>query len=163
MPFVEMPAKRMTQTDLRAVLESDVLAAAPALLGCELVRSGLRARIVEVEAYRQDEPACHAFGKSKMKNMALYSDPGRAYVYFSYGTHWMLNIVAHPPGNASALLIRAAKPIAGQEEMFARRPKARGEEDLLSLARQLIGRDAFNFLGRKRRRYLLDHPTEFRG
>src|SRR5579862_866996 len=117
---------------LRELLRRDVLVAAPTLLGWDLVRGSLRARIVEVEAYRHDDPACHAFGKQKMKNMALYDAPGLAYVYFTYGNHWMLNVVAHDEGDAAAILIRAARPLAGQDEMFARRPKAKREEDLLS-------------------------------
>lgn len=122
----------MEPADLRRILEQDVLLASPAILGWELVRGNLRARIVEVEAYRHDDPACHAFGKTKMKNMALYARAGLAYVYFNYGNHWMLNIVAHGEGEAAAILIRAAKPLSGQEEMFERRPKAAKERDLLS-------------------------------
>lgn len=122
----------MTIEELRHLLERDVVAAAPALLGWDLVLGSMRARIVETEAYRHDDPACHAYGKTKMKNMALYAEPGRAYVYFAYGSHWMLNVVCHAQGDAAAVLIRAAKPIAGQSEMRERRPKAKREEDLLS-------------------------------
>ena len=117
---------------LRDILERDVVEASRALLGWELVRGNLRARIVETEAYRHDDPACHAFGKTKMKNMALYARPGMAYVYFAYGNHWMLNVVAHAEGDAAAILVRAAQPLSGLEEMFERRPKAAREEDLLS-------------------------------
>src|SRR5690349_19807109 len=106
---------------LREILRSDVLLAAPALLGCDIVRGNLRARIVETEAYRYDDPACHAFGKTKMNNIALWAAPGLAYVYFTYGNHWMLNVVAHVEGDAAAVLIRAAKPLSGQEEMYVRR------------------------------------------
>lgn len=122
----------MGPNELRRILEKDVLLASQAILGWELVRGNLRARIVEVEAYRHDDPACHAFGKTKMKNMALYAKPGLAYVYFNYGNHWMLNVVAHEEGDAAAILIRAALPLSGQEEMFERRPKALREVDLLS-------------------------------
>lgn len=122
----------MSPDELRQILERDVLEASPALLGWDLVRGNLRARIVETEAYRHDDPACHAFGKSKMKNMALYAKPGIAYVYLAYGNHWMLNVVAHRERDAAAVLIRAAQPLTGQEEMFERRPKATRQEDLLS-------------------------------
>lgn len=119
--------------DLIRVLSQDVLAAAPALIGWRLRRGELEARIVEVEAYRgSDDPAAHSFGKSKMKNMAMYGPPGNAYVYFNYGCHWMLNVVAHAEGDASAILIRAAEPISGIETMRERRPKAKRDEDLLS-------------------------------
>lgn len=118
---------------IRDLLRRDVLAAAPALLGWTVVRGDLRARIVEAEAYRwRDDPACHAFGRTKMKNMALWGPPGFSYVYFTYGNHWMLNVVAHEEGDAAAVLIRAAEPLAGLEAMRARRPKARRDEDLLS-------------------------------
>jgi DNA-3-methyladenine glycosylase len=111
----------MTREQLLNTLREDVVEAAKALLGAELVRGPLRARIVETEAYRADDPACHAFGKNRMKNMALFGEPGDAYIYFAYGNHWMLNVVAHAPGEAAAVLIRAAEPIAGLDEMAKRR------------------------------------------
>ncbi|MCC7230735.1 MAG: DNA-3-methyladenine glycosylase [Fimbriimonadaceae bacterium] len=118
---------------LLPLLTQDVLAAAPSLLGWHLVRDGLRARIVEVEAYRaSDDPACHAFLRTAMKNMAMFGPPGKAYVYFTYGCHWMLNVVAHGQGDAAAILIRAAEPIQGSELFRERRPKARRDRDLLS-------------------------------
>ena len=119
--------------DLLELLSQDVLQAAPALLGWRLKRGDLEARIVEVEAYRgSDDPAAHSFGKTKMKNMAMFGPPGHAYVYFNYGVHWMLNVVAHGPGDAAAILIRAGEPISGLEVFRQRRPKARRDEDLLS-------------------------------
>jgi DNA-3-methyladenine glycosylase len=117
---------------VRDLLRKDVLAAAPCLLGMHLVHGGLRARIVEVEAYRADDPACHAFGKTRMKNMAMFGEAGFAYVYFNYGMHWMLNVTAHPPGEPAAILIRAAEPLDGMQAMWDRRPKARRAADLLS-------------------------------
>ncbi|HWA83540.1 MAG TPA: DNA-3-methyladenine glycosylase [Fimbriimonadaceae bacterium] len=148
------------RSDLREILEQDVLLATPALLGWDLVRGDLRARIVEVEAYRHDDPACHAFGKTKMKNMALYADPGRAYVYFNYGNHWMLNVVAHPEGDAAAVLIRAARPLSGLETMFERRPKARKAQDLLSGPGKLAA--AFGVTGADNMVDLLDPRSELR-
>lgn len=88
---------------------------------------------MEVEAYRsEDDPACHAYGKSKMKNMALFGPPGRAYIYFNYGVHWMLNVSAHEEGRAAGILIRAAEPLEGVDTFRQRRPKAKRDEDLLS-------------------------------
>jgi len=95
-----------------------------------------------------------------MKNMALYARPGVAYVYFAYGNHWMLNVVAHPEGEASALLIRAARPLSGQAEMFARRPKARREEDLLSGPGKLCA--AFGITSEQNMTDLLDPSSELR-
>ncbi len=114
-------------------LPQDVVSAAPELLGWRLRRGNLEARIVEVEAYRgSDDPAAHSFGKSKMKNMAMFGPPGHAYVYFNYGCHWMLNLVAHAKGDPCAILIRAAEPITGLKTFRERRPKAKRDEDLLS-------------------------------
>lgn len=88
---------------------------------------------METEAYRTpDDPGCHAFRGKTKRNEVLFGPPGHAYVYFTYGNHWMLNISAHEEGNAAAILIRAAMPISGQDEMFERRIKARTERDLLS-------------------------------
>jgi DNA-3-methyladenine glycosylase len=117
---------------LRLTLERDVLEASEALLGWEIVRGNMRARIVETEAYRHDDPACHAFERTQMLNMALFARSGLAYIYFVYGNHWMLNVVAHEEGNAAAVLIRAAQPLAGIDEMFTRRPASKRPEDLLS-------------------------------
>lgn len=118
--------------EFKSALERDVLEAAPHALGMILRLGDLTAQIVEVEAYRADDPGCHAFGRSQMKNMALFGAPGTAYVYFNYGVHWMLNVVAHESGDPAALLIRAARPLSGLDEMRSRRPKARRDEDLLS-------------------------------
>ncbi|MBC8063577.1 MAG: DNA-3-methyladenine glycosylase [Chlorobia bacterium] len=118
---------------LLELLPHDVVAAAPHLLGWRLRRGGLEAQIVEVEAYRaSDDPAAHSFGKTKMKNMAMFGPPGHAYVYFNYGCHWMLNLVAGQEGDACAILIRAAQPLSGLEVMRERRSNARRDEDLLS-------------------------------
>lgn len=120
-------------SDFRKILEEDVLEAAPSLLGWFLVRDGLRARIVEAEAYRTpDDPGCHAHRGQTPRNRAMFGPPGFAYVYFTYGNHWMLNVTAHAHGNAAAVLIRAAEPLSGLDTFRSRRPKARRDEDLLS-------------------------------
>lgn len=103
------------------ILREDVVEGAKALLGGTLVRGPMRARIVETEAYHFDDPGCHAYGRAKMKNMALWSAPGNSYVYFTYGNHWMLNVVALDEGLAAAVLIRAAEPLAGLDQMRANR------------------------------------------
>ena len=102
------------RSELIEVLRTDVVLGAKMLIGWELVRRDRRARIVETEAYRYaDDPACHAFGRTVMKNMAMFGEPGRSYVCLCYGVHWMLNVVAHPVGDGSAILLRAAEPLAG--------------------------------------------------
>ena len=118
---------------LRDDLRRDVLVAAPKLLGAILRFGELSARIVEVEAYRTpDDPGCHAHRGQTPRNASMFGEPGSAYVYFTYGNHWMLNVVAHEPGTAAAVLIRAAEPLTGLEFMRERRPKAIRDEDLLS-------------------------------
>ena len=76
--------------------------------------------VLETEAYRGDDPACHAFTTAKKpdphrRGAALFGPPGTAYVYLNYGVHWLLNVVAEPEGQVGAALIRALEPIAGFE------------------------------------------------
>jgi DNA-3-methyladenine glycosylase len=101
---------------LREILREDVVAGARAMLGYRLVTPIGDAFITETEAYRgSDDAACHAYGKSKMKNMALFAAPGTAYIYLNYGIHWMLNVAALEEGVAAGILIRSAHPIRGFE------------------------------------------------
>lgn len=115
------------------LLDTDVVAATPALLGTVLTRGALRARIVETEAYAGDiDPGSHSYRGRTDRNRVMFGKAGLAYVYFTYGSHWMLNVTANPEGVAGGILIRAAQPIAGLAEMFALRPTARKPQDLLS-------------------------------
>ncbi|HZH97412.1 MAG TPA: DNA-3-methyladenine glycosylase [Fimbriimonadaceae bacterium] len=119
--------------ELRKRLAADIFTASKALLGAFLVKGEMRSRIVEVEGYREgDDPGSHAFRGPTPRIQVMYGAPGRAYVYFTYGMYWMLNVVAHEEGSAAAILVRAAQPLSGQDEMRLRRPKARRDEDLLS-------------------------------
>ena len=134
----------MSTEELLTLLRQDVLAAAPALLGATLVHGEMRARIVEVEAYRGDDPACHAYQRRTPRTEIMYGPPGFAYVYFNYGVHWMLNIVCHPPDDPAAILIRAAQPLTGLDQMRENRGVTR-DRDLLSGPGKLA--KAFNITG----------------
>ena len=88
--------------------------------------------IVETEAYHESEPACHAYvGRTARTDHAVRPRRGRAYVYFSYGMHALLNVVCEPEGVGAAVLIRALEPIDGIELMRERRGLVR-DEDLCS-------------------------------
>ncbi len=105
----------------RAFYERPVLEVARDLIGCSVEHAGSSGVIVETEAYHHSEPACHAFVGLTQRTSVLFGEPGRAYVYRSYGIHAMLNAVCEPAGVGAAVLIRALEPSAGIEAMRARR------------------------------------------
>jgi len=97
---------------------------ARALLGRYLVRwrDGRCAvvRLVEVEAYRgAQDPGSHAFRGPTPRNRVMFGEAGHAYVYFTYGNHFMLNLVCGPAGRAGAVLLRGAEPIRGMTALGA--------------------------------------------
>jgi DNA-3-methyladenine glycosylase len=117
----------------RTFYRRDPRLVAPELLGKLLVRDGLAARIVEVEAYcGAEDPGSHAYRGMTTRNATMFGPPGRLYVYFTYGMHWCANAVCGRDGEGVAVLLRAAEPVTGVEEMWLRRPAARRERDLLS-------------------------------
>lgn len=110
----------------RGFLDRPVLTVAPALLGCVLAHEtddGLvAAEIVEVEAYRgESDPASHAFRGKTPRNAVMFGEPGHAYVYFTYGMHFCVNLVCQQPGQAAAVLLRAGRVVEGAELAAVRR------------------------------------------
>jgi DNA-3-methyladenine glycosylase len=118
-------ARRRAEGLAPGFYDRPVVQVAEELIGCTVshtrvgeLTSGV---IVETEAYHDSEPACHAFAGLTPRTETLFGPPGRAYVYRSYGIHAMLNAVCEPEGVGAAVLIRALEPIAGIEQMRARR------------------------------------------
>lgn len=98
-----------------------VLEVARDLIGCVVSHAGCAGVIVEVEAYHDSEPACHAYVGLTPRTATLFGPPGRAYVYRSYGVHALLNAVTEPVGVGAAVLIRALEPLEGIAAMQQRR------------------------------------------
>jgi DNA-3-methyladenine glycosylase len=105
----------------RAFFARPVLEVARDLVGCVVTHGDTAGVIVETEAYHDSEPACHAYVGITPRTRVLFGPPGRVYVYFSYGMHWMLNAVCESRGVGAAVLIRALEPIDGIDHMRARR------------------------------------------
>jgi DNA-3-methyladenine glycosylase len=130
---------------------------APALLGCVIEHDtpeGLVAvALTEVEAYHgQADPASHAYRGKTLRNAVMFGPPGHAYVYFTYGMHFCVNLVCLPEGTASAVLLRAGRVVEGEDLARARRTApgpggrdlARGPARLcqaLGIAREQNGAD----------------------
>jgi DNA-3-methyladenine glycosylase len=110
----------------REFLDRPALEVAPQLLGCELRSAGpegtVTAVIVEVEAYSGlTDPASPAYRGQTARNAVMFGPAGHSYVYFTYGMHFCVNLVCLPPGEASAVLLRAGRIVAGTELATARR------------------------------------------
>lgn len=100
---------------------------ARALLGCHLVRQVNGGRMVgligETEAYQgEEDQGCHARVGRTARTKIMYGPAGHAYIYFTYGMHWLLNAITGAEGEPAAVLIRAILPLEGQAMMATYRP-----------------------------------------
>jgi DNA-3-methyladenine glycosylase len=139
----------------RAFFDRPAEDVAPDLLGCVLTRSApegdVSVRLTEVEAYAGPrDPASHAYRGPTERNAVMFGPPGHAYVYFTYGMHYCVNLVCLGEGTAAAVLLRAGEVVEGQALAAARRPRstvrdlARGPARLceaLGIDRALYGAD----------------------
>jgi DNA-3-methyladenine glycosylase len=139
----------------RAFYDRTAEQVAPDLLGCVLERSApegtVAVRLTEVEAYAGPlDPASHAYRGPTKRNAVMFGPPGHAYVYFTYGMHFCVNLVCLGEGTAAAVLIRAGEVVEGRELAMRRRPRsaprdlARGPARLceaLAIDRALYGAD----------------------
>ena len=119
----------------RNELPADTIKLARFLLGKTLVRElqagRLTGRIVETEAYLSDDAACHAYRGPTPRNRSLFLEHGHAYVYFIYGSSFMMNVSGEEHGVGAGVLLRAIEPIEGLELMR----RHRRTEKVLDLAR----------------------------
>lgn len=119
----------------RATLPSDTAELAKYLIGKTIVRKigrhSLSGRIVETEAYPPGDASGHAYRGQTARNRSLFKEKGFAYVYFIYGTSFMLNVTAEDPGVGAGVLLRAIEPLDGVLLM----KRLRKTDKLLDLAR----------------------------
>ena len=100
---------------------SDPIRCARELVGSELIWGKCAGIIVETEAYlAEGDEACHTFSRPTARAFIERNKAGAAYIYFSYGAHWMLNVLVKGASNGF-VLIRAAQPLRGMEWMRKRR------------------------------------------
>jgi DNA-3-methyladenine glycosylase len=104
-----------------AFFRRDPILCARELIGAELVWGSCAGKIVETEAYlAQNDEACHTFSRPSARSFVERNKPGAGYIYFSYGAHWMLNVLVKGAVNGF-VLIRAIEPTSGLALMKMRR------------------------------------------
>ena len=118
----------------RAFFDRPSTEVAPDLLGCvfwsDSPAGRVAVRLVEVEAYEGTlDPASHSFRGRTARNAVMFGPPGHAYVYFTYGMHYCVNLVCRRPGDATAVLLRAGQVIEGSV-LAADRRNGQPERDL---------------------------------
>ena len=115
---------------LRSILEGRAEDVAPRLLGCTLTRyfNGKKAvvKIVETESYHQSDAASHSYNGKTPRTEVMFGEPGKLYVYFTYGMHYCCNVVTGKSGEGSAVLIRAVEPISGEKILMKNRKNLKG-------------------------------------
>ena len=110
----------------RSFYNHNTIEVATRLLGCQIIcnTDGIKTGgiIVETEAYHgPEDPACHAFKGHTRRNDVMYGKPGFLYVYFTYGNHFMLNVVTEKEGFPAAVLLRGIEPRYNIDIMAKRR------------------------------------------
>jgi DNA-3-methyladenine glycosylase len=136
----------------RSFYNRPALQVARDLLGTRLVRLDQGRRIagiiLETEAYRGEQDlGCHCRAGRTPRTQVMYGPPGHAYVYFTYGMHWMLNFVVEEEGFPAAILIRAIQPVEGENLIAKRRsgqPRARWTDGPAKLCQALDIDKRFN-------------------
>jgi DNA-3-methyladenine glycosylase len=114
------------------LLDAPAVHVAARLLGCELERESggqtVRVRIVETEAYDQTDAASHSYKGRTPRTDVMFGPSGYAYVYFTYGMHYCMNVVCGPAGVGAAVLIRAVEPLSGENLLQQNRAGKSGVE-----------------------------------
>jgi DNA-3-methyladenine glycosylase len=117
----------------RTFFETDPVACAQSLIGCELIWKKTAGLIVETEAYAEHgDQASHTFLRRGTRQFIEINPPGTLYVYLNYGVHWLLNFLVKG-GNANGfVLIRALEPTDGYTLMAKRRGGGSKDRNLCS-------------------------------